>query len=675
MGKISVLAPQVANMIAAGEVVERPASVVKELLENALDAGADAVTVEIRQGGITYIRVTDNGGGMEPEDAATAFLRHATSKIKGERDLESIHTLGFRGEALAAIASVSRVDLFTKTREAPLGLHLALTGGEITEQEETGCPDGTTIVIKDLFFNTPARMKFLKKDSTEASYVEQAAEQVALAHPGLTLKFIKDGKEGLYTPGDGNMMSVLYAIYGGSFTKELLTLHGGAREVEVMGFVTKPTFSRPNRSMQQFFVNGRPVRSRLLGAAVEQAYQGHLTSGRFPACFLSLKVPAGAVDVNVHPAKLEVKFAREREVFSAIYQVVRSALEGDGVLLETPVLGEEEENPVAKRPYRPSLKPLFQQPQEEREQPQLRLDHSPATIRPAYAPPVREYEREETGSGRSFAPKGSQGEKNSWKSRSFTLHPGENGARRLLFPEGPELVQGVASPAAPAPEGERAKEAASFPAREPVLPPVSPAEPKQPQSPLEQAAAIRVVGEVFSTYILVEAEGEMMLIDKHAAHERMIYNQLESTREGTSPQVLLTPETVSLSRREKEALLEEGELLSRAGFEVEDFGDGAVILRQVPMYLEKEDAGFLLSDLAEKILSHRKDRTGLYEELLESIACKAAVKAGTFTDEKEREDFARKVIGDPRIRSCPHGRPVIVHLTKREIEKMFKRVL
>ena len=668
MGKISVLAPQVANMIAAGEVVERPASVVKELLENALDAGADAVTVEIRQGGVTYIRVTDNGGGMEPEDAPTAFLRHATSKIKGERDLESIHTLGFRGEALAAIASVSRVDLFTKTRSAPLGLHLALTGGEIIEQEETGCPDGTTIVIKDLFFNTPARMKFLKKDSTEASYVEQAAEQVALAHPGLTLKFIKDGKEGLYTPGDGNMMSVLYAIYGGSFTKELLTLHGGAREAEVTGFVTKPTFSRANRSMQQFFVNGRPVRSRLLGAAVEQAYQGHLTSGRFPACFLSLKVPAGAVDVNVHPAKLEVKFAREREVFSAIYQVVRSALEGDGVLFQMPQ-EQEEEPPVPKQPYRPSLKPLFQQPQEEKEQPQLRLDHSHAPIRPSYAPPVREYEREEKGSGRSFAPKGNQGEKNSWKSRSFTLDPEENGARKILFRDGPDEVRGVAAQGMKDAQAARSREA------ETVLPPALPVEPEKPLSYLEKANAIRVVGEVFSTYILVEGEGEMMLIDKHAAHERMIYNRLERTAEGTSPQVLLAPETVNLSKREKEALLGEKELLRKAGFEVEDFGDGAVILRQVPMYLEKEDAGFVLSDLAEKILSHRKDRTQLYEELLESIACKAAVKAGTFTGDKEREDFARKVIGDPAIRSCPHGRPVIVHLTKREIEKMFKRVL
>ena len=669
MGKISVLAPQVANMIAAGEVVERPASVVKELLENALDAGADAVTVEIRQGGVTYIRVTDNGGGMEPEDAVVAFLRHATSKIKGERDLESIHTLGFRGEALAAIASVSRVDLFTKTRSAPLGLHLALTGGEIIEQEETGCPDGTTIVIKDLFFNTPARMKFLKKDSTEASYVEQAAEQVALAHPGLTLKFIKDGKEGLYTPGDGNMMSVLYAIYGGSFTKELLTLHGGAREVEVTGFVTKPTFSRANRSMQQFFVNGRPVRSKLLGAAVEQAYQGHLTSGRFPACFLSLKVPAGAVDVNVHPAKLEVKFAREREVFSAIYQVVRSALEGDGVLFQMPQ-EQEEEPPVPKQPYRPSLKPLFQQPQEEKEQPQLRLDHSHAPIRPSYAPPVREYEREEKGSGRpSFAPKGNPGQAGGWKSRSFTLDPEENGARKILFRDGPDEVRGVAAQGMKDAQAARSREA------ETVLPPALPVEPEKPLSYLEKANAIRVVGEVFSTYILVEGEGEMMLIDKHAAHERMIYNRLERTAEGTSPQVLLIPETVNLSRREKEALLGEKELLEKAGFEVEDFGDGAVILRQVPMYLEKEDAGFVLSDLAEKILSHRKDRTQLYEELLESIACKAAVKAGTFTDDKEREEFARKVIGDPAIRSCPHGRPVIVHLTKREIEKMFKRVL
>ncbi len=428
MGKISVLAPQVANMIAAGEVVERPASVVKELLENALDAGADAVTVEIRQGGITYIRVTDNGGGMEPEDAPTAFLRHATSKIKGERDLESIHTLGFRGEALAAIASVSRVDLFTKTRSAPLGLHLALEGGEIIEQEETGCPDGTTIVIKDLFFNTPARMKFLKKDSTEASYVEQAAEQVALAHPGLTLKFIKDGKEGLYTPGDGNMMSVLYAIYGGSFTKELLTLHGGAREVEVTGFVTKPTFSRANRSMQQFFVNGRPVRSKLLGAAVEQAYQGHLTSGRFPACFLSLKVPAGAVDVNVHPAKLEVKFAREREVFSAIYQVVRSALEGDGVLFQMPQ-EQEEEPPVPKRPYRPSLKPLFQQPQ-------LRLDHSHAPHPSLLRAAGQEYESGKKGE-RPLLPRRKPGREKQLEEPQ--LHPGsgENGARKILFEMGP----------------------------------------------------------------------------------------------------------------------------------------------------------------------------------------------------------------------------------------------
>lgn len=465
------------------------------------------------------------------------------------------------------------------------------------------------------------------------------------------------------------MMSVLYAIYGGSFTKELLTLHGGAREAEVTGFVTKPTFSRANRSMQQFFVNGRPVRSKLLGAAVEQAYQGHLTSGRFPACFLSLKVPAGAVDVNVHPAKLEVKFAREREVFSAIYQVVRSALEGDGVLFQMPQ-EQEEEPPVPKQPYRPSLKPLFQQPQEEKEQPQLRLDHSHATIRPSYAPPAREYEREEKGSGRpSFAPKGNPGQAGGWKSRSFTLDPEENGARKILFRDGPDEVRGVAAQGMKDAQAARSREA------ETVLPPALPVEPEKPLSYLEKANAIRVVGEVFSTYILVEGEGEMMLIDKHAAHERMIYNRLERTAEGTSPQVLLIPETVNLSRREKEALLGEKELLQKAGFEVEDFGDGAVILRQVPMYLEKEDAGFVLSDLAEKILSHRKDRTQLYEELLESIACKAAVKAGTFTDDKEREEFAGKVIGDPAIRSCPHGRPVIVHLTKREIEKMFKRVL
>ena len=297
------------------------------------------------------------------------------------------------------------------------------------------------------------------------------------------------------------------------------------------------------------------------------------------------------------------------------------------------------------------------------------MDHSHAAIRPSYAPPAREYEREEKGSGRSFAPEGNQGESGGWKSRSFTLDPEENGARKILFRDGPDEVRGVAAPGMKDAQAARSREA------ETVLPPALPVEPEKPLSYLEKANAIRVVGEVFSTYILVEGEGEMMLIDKHAAHERMIYNRLERTSEGTSPQVLLAPETVNLSRREKEALLGEKELLEKAGFEVEDFGDGAVILRQVPMYLEKEDAGFVLSDLAEKILSHRKDRTQLYEGLLESIACKAAVKAGTFTDDKEREDFAKKVIGDPAIRSCPHGRPVIVHLTKREIEKMFKRVL
>ena len=285
MAKIAVLPPQVANMIAAGEVVERPASVVKELMENAIDAGARAVTVEIRNGGVTYLRVTDDGCGMEPEDARTAFLRHATSKIRGQADLDAIGTLGFRGEALAAIAAVSRVDLFTKTAHSPLGTHLVLEGGQVLEEEETGCPDGTTILIKDLFFNTPARMKFLKKDSTEASYVEASVEHVALAHPELAVKFIKDGKEGLYTPGDGSMFSVIYAIYGKDFTRELTALSGSQRDVQVGGYVTRPTYSRANRSMQNFFVNGRFIRSKLLSAAVEQAYHGRFTGGRYPACF------------------------------------------------------------------------------------------------------------------------------------------------------------------------------------------------------------------------------------------------------------------------------------------------------------------------------------------------------------------------------------------------------
>lgn len=645
MAKIAVLAPQVANMIAAGEVVERPASVVKELMENAIDAGATGVTVEIRNGGVTYLRVSDDGSGMEAEDARTAFLRHATSKIRNEGDLDAIYTLGFRGEALAAIAAVSKVDLFTKPHGAALGTHIALEGGAVLEEEETGCPDGTTVVIKDLFYNTPARMKFLKKDSTESSYVEAAVEHVALAHPELTIKFIKDGKEGLYTPGDGSMLSVIYAIYGRDFTRDLVALSGAQRDVQVGGYVSRPSFSRANRSMQNFFVNGRYIRSKLLTAAVEQAYHGRLTGGRFPACFLDIHINTSAVDVNVHPAKLEVKFSHEREVFSAVYQFITAALDGTAAFAEEAALPPPPEEPaLPKMPYRPRL---FTFPETaaqgaaplqsgEAIQYQTKLDRVAGKPVPAPA------------GGRPPAP---------------AAPAAREGARILL---------GGGAPAAPPVErgGAPAGAEQSGP---PVQAPAAPQGRAAPESlPVPD---FRVIGEAFSTYILVQMENSLLLIDKHAGHERMIYNKLQDRVGGTDSQALLAPESVTLSRPEKNALLEHGEELRQAGFELEDFGEGTVIVRQVPMYLEAGDIGYVLSDIAGKLLDKRQARADAYDAIIKSVSCKAAVKAGTFTDDKEREKFVAALLADPQVRSCPHGRPVLFTMTRGDIEKQFKRIL
>ena len=672
MAKIAVLPPQVANMIAAGEVVERPASVVKELMENAIDAGARAVTVEIRNGGVTYLRVTDDGCGMEPEDARTAFLRHATSKIRGQADLDAIGTLGFRGEALAAIAAVSRVDLFTKTAHSPLGTHLVLEGGQVLEEEETGCPDGTTILIKDLFFNTPARMKFLKKDSTEASYVEASVELVALAHPELAVKFIKDGKEGLYTPGDGSMFSVIYAIYGKDFTRELTALSGSQRDVQVGGYVTRPTYSRANRSMQNFFVNGRFIRSKLLSAAVEQAYHGRLTGGRYPACFLDLRVNTGAVDVNVHPAKLEVKFSHEREVFSAVYQFITAAL--DGLDPVAPAAREEEEATPAARPstgeYQPvqAARPAYRTKAftfPEQAAPVSLAQESLAPYQTKSAPGRVEAEQPAA----PVSPPAAVPDRPTAAPRSWA-----RGIEVEITPEESLEMESVITGAPPAPTSP----APTSPAPTPQAPEKAATEQGKASAPSAPGGAVpdfRVIGEVFATYLLVQVEENLVMIDKHAAHERMIYNKLRDQAGGTAGQTLLAPETVTLSRPEKNALLEQSSQLEQAGFQVEDFGEGAVIVRQVPMYLRPEDIGFVLSDIADKLLQGKKAQAEAYDDIVKSVACKAAVKAGTFTDESERKGFVAAILADPQVRSCPHGRPVLFSMSRAEIEKCFKRIV
>lgn len=652
MPQIYQMPPELANRIAAGEVVERPGSVVKELVENAVDAGAKHITVELRSGGVSYLRVTDDGKGILPEDVRTAFLPHATSKVRRESDLDAISTLGFRGEALAAIASVSRVDLFTRTRFYDEGIQISLEGGKETGYGETGCPLGTTVVVRDLFFNVPARAKFLKKDATEGAYAEGLVAQIAISRPEIAFRFIKEGRESFSTGGDGKMISAIYACGGRDLAGRLLALAGSFGELRVTGYISPPELNRAARAQQSFYINGRYVRSRLLTAALEEAYKGRLMTGRYPICFLNLQMNLSAVDVNVHPSKLEVKFSREKEVFSAVYHSVVSALEAGGQLEELKkkpsVLTPREDNLTGE---------------------QLRIPENKA---PEYVFPetFRRSEskvassggvRYQTAADRMFAPKQpTKMVEPALEPGIFTVHhwqPPEQEKQRE--PEGQE----PAKPEPPAPQH------------------ALPQQPEQPRAEEPQPEetgprpAVRVLGEAFHTYIIAEDADGLWLIDKHAAHEKMLFDRLRSRQEQQPSQLLLTPKTVTLTPTEAEACLRQQELLRRAGFELEEFGRGALLVREAPMYLEEQEIPFVLSDLAGRLISFRGGENELLEELLKSVACKSAVKAGMVSDPQELQGFAEAVLADESIRNCPHGRPCITYLSRYQLEKLFKRVL
>ena len=618
MKKIIQLSPHVANLIAAGEVVERPASVAKELLENAVDAGATQVTIEIRDGGMTFLRVTDNGCGMSPEDARTAFLRHATSKLKTAEDLAAIATMGFRGEALAAIASVSRIDLLTKIPGTISGTSLALEAGNIIEDTEAGCPDGTTIIVRDLFFNTPARMKFMKSDSVEGSRIFAAVQLQALAHPEVAFRFIKDGKETLSTPGTGDLESAVYCVYGRDC--KLIPLESKWEQFTLSGFVSKATDSRPSRALQTFFVNGRPVKSRLLVAALEEAYRNQIMAGKFPACVLHLTTPASAVDVNVHPAKTEVKFLNEKAVFDCIHYGVLGAL-----------------NKTVDRPqvqWKPTPAPAVQKPQ----------------------PPKQE---------------------------SFfrTMTPGEFKQFSAAVKEQPKP-----SPLAAAATAAAVEQTKLPPLRESVVIPTSAPKPipaPQPAEPEQEQVVIpamptdipwRFVGELYNTYIIVEQGEEAYLIDKHAAHERILFEKLKANQEAISSQALLTPIPHRLSPEGAAILLENSALLEELGFEAQEFGENTVLIRQIPMDLDSEQATDALEMLANDLLNGRKERReNVRDELLHTVACKAAIKAGWRSSEAELLKLAEQVLSRDDLKHCPHGRPICISLSKKQLEKQFKR--
>ncbi len=637
MPQIQQLPAHIADLIAAGEVVERPASVCKELLENALDAGASAVSVELEKGGLTYLRVTDNGCGMAAEQLPTAFLRHATSKLRTASDLAAIHTLGFRGEALAAIAAVSRLDVFSREPSAEAGARLHLEGGVPGEVTAAGCPVGTTICVRDLFYNTPARMKFMKKDSAEGGAASAVVTQLALSHPDVSFKLLRDGQEVLHTPGNGELLPAVYAALGRDFALSLLPVSGSNGDVRVSGFVTKPLAGHGTRARQLFFVNGRLVKSQLLTAAVEEGYRNRLLKGKFPGCVLHITLPPEAVDVNVHPAKTVVKFVSDKTVFDAVYHTVTSALDEEG------------------RPPKPAEKPFFQTmtAAEFRARPDAPAPKSALAVpegRAVGSAPARTYAP--VSAPAPAAPVLEVRDVASEPSKPFTAPASRPGTVYHI------------TPPAPTPEPVPAPEPEPEPAQQTI---------ELPDAPTREEAPWRIAGEVLKTYIICEdGDGAVWLIDKHAAHERVRFDALKASPVPPMAQQLLTPAAVNLDGEAYSAVLDNLPLLERCGFQCEDFGGGTVLVRALPDDVPAAEAASTLEELAQKLLLQRADPEGLRDDLLHTIACKSAIKAGMTSDVTELAALVRRVQSG-EIRYCPHGRPVAAKLTRYELEKMFKR--
>ena len=662
MPKIIQLSTHVANLIAAGEVVERPASVVKELLENAVDAGASKVTVEIRDGGMTFLRVTDNGCGMGAEDARTAFKRHATSKLRTAEDLAAIGTMGFRGEALAAIASVSRIDLLTKTAGSLSGVSLHLEAGEIMDDAEAGCPEGTTIIIRDLFFNTPARMKFMKSDTVEGSRVAAAVQMQALAHPEVAFQFIRDGKQVLSTPGNGGLQAAVYCVYGRECAN-MVKVESRWEQYTLTGYVSKPTDARPSRSLQTFFVNNRPVKSRLLISALEEAYRNQIMVGKFPACVLHLTLPAASVDVNVHPAKTEVKFLSEKAVFDCVHYGVLGALNKQTDRPQVQFKQPAPAPPAAPAPKAPEKVPLWTPPAAAPAKPA-----APATPPAKKEPFFRTMTAEE------------------YKTFSTALKDAPQPNKEAAIATAAKIERPATAPLRESVRIPTAKPVFT-PADQPaasVLPPILPE--KAPEAPkieeeMEQTALDmpeipqwRMVGELYNSYILVEEGDDAFLIDKHAAHERILFEKLKAHQEKISSQSLLSPVSLRLNPSACAELLSNQDMLDELGFEIEEFGENTLLIRQIPMDLSPDDAADTLESLAADLLSGRREKKDNFrDELLHTVACKAAIKAGWKNDEQELLAICKEVMAREDLKYCPHGRPICVSLSKKQLEKQFKR--
>ena len=719
MAVIHVLDKHTAELIAAGEVVERPASVVKELLENSIDAGAAQVTVSIESGGVKLIEISDNGTGIEAEYISTAFIRHATSKIEKPDDLNSIHTLGFRGEALASIASVARVELTTRTEADEFATVYRIEGGEEISREPGARAVGTTIRVRDLFYNTPARMKFLKKDSSEGTFVADTIAHVALSHPEVSVKFIREGKLQYVTPGDGQLCSAAYAVLGREFSRNLIELKNQEGVYRITGLITPPKSCRASRSMQHFYINGRYVRNRTMMAGMEMAFKGTMMQGKFPGGILLLEMPADLVDVNVHPAKVEVRFARENDIFDVVYHAVKLALAqpGTGERLFTfdadekseneKTIDKKIENDVKKNNFT-GLSAIIPGQADPGTLPQQRREPAKTEGRPALRP-------EPVGKAAPTAvPRWQSGTQNAPMLDPFvTLHSPETESPRTAEPfraaaseaqldVEPELagqenakihaaqdhmaawdtVSAVqenksAPSASEIPDGpaEQKRAAAACPAEE------LPAEAAEPEQlnfdpTAGQPEPLHYVGEVFKTYILAERGDELCLIDKHAAHERQLYEKLAASYGNVPGQLLLEPAAIDLSAEEKQALLDNIPLLENAGLEIADFGGNTVVLRAVPADVEPQNAESLLVEIANKLLKGGHDALNEHTEwVLHSISCRAAIKAGDKSSPQELLALAEKILSGEVPPFCPHGRPCVLKLTRKELEKQFGRIV
>jgi len=678
MSVINILSPHVADMIAAGEVVERPASVIKELIENSVDAGAKNVTVEIRRGGMSYIRVTDDGCGMSPEDAGIAFLRHATSKLKDESGLAAIGTMGFRGEALAAISSVSRVELRTRRKGSIEGTFVSLEGGDITDMTPTGCPEGTTMVIRDLFYNTPARLKFMKSDRSESSACQAAALRCALGHPDISIRFIRDDNEEFFSPGDGKAESACYSLLGREIASGFLPCEGGSDGISVSGFVSSPAAARGNRSAQYFFCNGRYIKSTLLQSALEQAYKNRLLVGRFPACVLYISLALSEVDVNVHPAKTEIKFSAEKQVFDALYYSVLNALDGESKPVEIEI-----STSTAKAVSNPSFY---------RSMPASEYRSAVAGKSSQGSAPARGSYSVSPSSGSSAASVGS-GAYSGARPASSVFSGGSAAASRRDYSSS---VESQKSTAASRPESleellpsrnidrgeqlrlepERVTEAKAErrPAQD-IVPDTKIVEKSVQNVESSFVEDYLLVGELMKTYIVIEKNGEAILIDKHAAHERMIFDRLCAKDSEIESQLLLVPVTIRPQAADMPVFESNTALLQKLGFEIEEFGAADYIVRAVPADMNPEDVAPAIEEICRKLREGKHlEPKQVREEILHTVACKAAIKAGWNTHPDELRRIADAVVSG-KVKYCPHGRPVAVTLTRNELDKLFKRIV